>query len=218
MRLRKAKLEHENIRIDLDFRNTSSIPMQAIAIVGGNMSGKTLLMHCALKLFQSTAQSGSQIRAFEKKIQATIEFEYEGGIHVGVIRDGIIIQKPMTTQMKIDKNKISDGCLFYDFRSRLNASLTQCYGFGQATCYMALKDLYKNEIRNCLIWIDDFDVGLDDENAVTLFRAFMRKSYERDNQLIVSGHRAKIYDGLGENSVKFLVSPGDMMNKFIKII
>lgn len=216
VRLRRAKIEHEDIRIDVDFRQPGGLPLQSVAIVGGNCTGKSLLMHCALKLFQSTAQSTTQQRAFTNYVNATIEFEYNGGIHAGVIKNGIITQKPSTTQMMIQSNRMSDGCLFYDYRGRLNANIDQCHSFGQCTCYMALRDFYRNEIRNCVVWIDDFDVGLDDQNAVTLFRLLLRKCFERDNQLIVTGHRAAVYEGLGDLGVKQLPASIDIVQRYLK--
>lgn len=213
MRLRKLDIDMGKGRFAIDLRNRGGVPLQACAIVGGNHSGKSLCYQVAMRAFQSTAQSSTGMRLFESNIQATIEFEYDGGIHAGVIRNGILVQKPGVSTMRIERNRITDGCLFYDLRSRLSLLNDKSTSSGEALARILLQDFYKNEIRNCLVFIDDFDLGLDETNAVELLRLLMRKCLERDNQLVVTGSRRETYVSLGDDSIKFLVSSVNMIEQ-----
>jgi ABC-type dipeptide/oligopeptide/nickel transport system ATPase component len=218
VRLRKLEISTGEQRITIDTRNSGSVPLQALAIVGGNGVGKSLCMQVALRVFQSTAQDNHQPTLFTKNIQATVEFEYQGGIHVGVIKDGVLIQKPSASGMLIEPRKLTDGCLFYDVKMRINALDSNNTSIGMAFTTMLLQDFYYNQIKNSLVWIDDFDLGLDSENARVLLQVALRKCLERDNQLIVTTRNRELVELLGQDSIRVLSSGVRYVDRAMKNI
>ena len=218
MRLRKLEISTGEQKITIDARNSGGVPLQALAIVGSNGVGKSLCMQVALRVFQTTAQSNTQATLFTKNIQATVEFEYQGGIHVGVIKDGILIQKPTPSKMTIEPQKTTDGCLFYDTKMRIHALDSNNTSVGMAFTKILLNDFYCNQIKNCLVWIDDFDLGLDVTNAKELLQVALRKCLERDNQLIVTTRNREIVELLGQEGIRVLSSSHRYVDKVLKNI
>jgi ABC-type dipeptide/oligopeptide/nickel transport system ATPase component len=176
---------NKDVRVRVDFRSDEGYIMPMAAIVGGNGSGKSLLQMMAMRLFSSTAQKREQIRAFTEDVNGVCEFEVEGRIYSGVVRDGIIVQKPGEQQMQLRDDLLLNGCLFYDASMTLR-NLRVGESYAKQMMQMLLEDFYKQKIKDCVVFVDNFDLGLDSNNHRVFAQALIRKALERDNQLIVS--------------------------------
>lgn len=218
MRIKKIELENEDTKAMIDMRNEAGYALQTVAIVGGNGSGKTLSMNMALRLFQSTAQPTAQDnstaqRYFGSTAQGLVEFEYNNSIHMGVIKDGYIVQKPTLSNMKYINGRLTDGCMFYGIQMRYKMMLEMNVSFAEATIRMLYSDIVKGDIRNCMIWIDDFDAHMDIMNARELFRNLMRACMAKDCQLICTSRVADSFTSIGERNIKHLSNRKDYATK-----
>lgn len=103
-------------------------------------------------------------------------------------------------------------------RSFLSGSSLDSGGPGVEMVRAVLTDLYKGEIRNSVIWVDSFDVGLDDSSAREFLKVLVKKSLERDNQLIVSTARRELLSGIGEDAVRQLSCGTNVVEKILKTL
>lgn len=185
MRIRKIEANFGHGKIIVDCRGDDSMPMSLIGIVGGNGSGKSLLHLVAMRLFSSTAQERDRIRVFDEKVDATCEFEIDNKIEIGVIRGGVIVQKPGDSRMRVQENRVINGCLFYD-TVVLSRQLRTGESYSKLMMKLILQDFYLREIKDCVVFIDNFDLGLDTVNHNLFLQTLIKKSLERDNQLIIT--------------------------------
>jgi ABC-type cobalamin/Fe3+-siderophores transport system ATPase subunit len=185
MRIRKIEVNFGKGKTIVDFRGESDMPMPLIGIAGKNGSGKSILQLVALRLFSSTAQEKDQIRVFDETIDAVCEFEVDNKIEVGVIRKGVIVQKPGSNKMQVKDNRVINGCLFYD-TSLISSSLRTGESYSKHMMSIILQDFYNREVKDCVVFIDNYDLGLDSDNHTLFVQSLIKKTLERDNQLIVT--------------------------------
>jgi hypothetical protein len=220
MRIRKFDINFEGTAQRIDMRSRGGFALQTVLLEGANGVGKTLSMQMALRLFQATAQPDSKTstsqRYFSATAHGTFEFEYSNAIHVGAIKDGYVHQKPSVTSMIYANNRLVDGCLFYSLPMRLDMMTKQSCSISESTINMLVHDVIQGDIRNCVVWVDDFDVGMSKSNSRELLRSLMRAASSKDLQIILSCVDASLYDSVGEQSIKRLSGDVDYMQKAMK--
>ena len=207
MRIRKIEMQVESKEVVVDMRHASGRALQAVALIGGNQSGKSLAMELALRVFQSTAmrETSNAKPLFREAVNGMVEFEWASGVHVGLVRNGEIVQKPTTSNMTYLNKRLVGGCLFYPLAMRLQMLQDAKSGISSlaaATATALLQDVVAGDIRDCVVWVDDFDVGMDATNGRELFQQVLRACVSKDCQLIVSASTDTVFSSLGTSNVR----------------
>jgi ABC-type ATPase with predicted acetyltransferase domain len=217
MRVRRLEVEWDGGKATVDMRSESGSPLPIVGIVGGNGSGKTLLQTMALRLFRKAMYHNTCFLDWDK-VSGYGEFEYGSAIATGVVKQGKIVQSLVFPDTVMKDRQVLGGLLMYNLKSvtRSMLSVTEDSGIGSDLVYTVLSDLYKGEIRNSVIWVDSFDMGLDDFSAREFLRVLIKKSLERDNQLIVSTARRELLSGIGEDSIRQLGAGTNVVERVLK--
>lgn len=186
MRIRKIELNYQHGKKLADCRGSGGHPLPVVGLYGNNNSGKTLMMLSASAIF-AKAVTGSSQKLWEK-VSSTIEFDLGGSISTGAIKNGVIIQNIVNPGIKHDKASYSNGLLVYDVNRVFN-NLAKGKDFAISSISWIIEDYMRVNIKNSVIWIDSFDLGLDCNTANDFLKFLIKKSLEKDNQLIVSTNR-----------------------------
>jgi ABC-type dipeptide/oligopeptide/nickel transport system ATPase component len=205
MRIRRLEVDWVCGKSVVDFRSESGSPLPIIGIVGNNGSGKSLLQSMALRLYSSSLGTNRIFLDWDE-VSGYCEYEYNGSICTGMVKSGKIIQSIVHPNTVMGDRKVSDGCLFFDTSGILDGNLI----------VPVCSDLYRGEIRNSVIWVDSFDVGLDDNNAQEFLKVMVKKSLERNNQLIVSTVRRHLLSGIGEDAIRQLGNGTNLVTGALK--
>lgn len=217
MRLRKVELDFGSGRVVVDTRGEGNFPYPVVSIVGNNGSGKSLLMSVVMRVFSATSMDRSDIKLFNKNVNAVVEYESNQEINVAVVDSGVLVQKPRSNSMRYEDSRLTNGCLYYD-----QAVLTDGMVMGDSVVKTAItrvcEDLYTREIKNCLIMIDNFDLGMDRNNLSLYSKSIVKKAMERDNQLLVSTINASSTELLGMGLVRQMGAGADIYTSVIERI
>lgn len=221
MRVRRVMAEWQNGKAELDFRNDGGIPLPIIGISGPNGAGKSLLQLLALRCFKNSMSPNTVFLDWDD-VSGSVEFEYGGAIATAMVHKGKIIQNLVFPHMTVDSMRMQGGVLGYS-RHRFTWEFarwgdTKDIGLGEKGISSILHDLYKGDIRNSIIWVDDFDIGLDTVNASKFLQHLIKKSLEKSNQLIVSTMSVSALGGMGEDSKRVLSDSRrvDIVDKALK--
>lgn len=220
MRVRRLEAEWDGGKATVDLRGESGSPLPIVGIVGGNGSGKSMLQKMALRLFRNAMYPDTSFADWDK-VSGYGELEYGGAIATGVIKQGKIVQSLVFPDTVLKERQVLGGLLGYNsalcMRNFLNSS-SDSGGLGVEMVRAVLTDLYKGEIRNSIIWVDSFDIGLDDSCAREFLKILVKKSLERDNQLIVSTARRELLSGIGEDAIRQLGNGTNVVEKILKTL
>jgi len=219
MRIRRIEVEWGNGKVSLDCRSEGNLPLPVVGILGSSASGRSMLMKMVLSSFRNTMHGS--LTSFEdwKEVSGYVEFDLGSAISSCVIRNGKIVQKLTYPDMDTREMTLSGGCLFYSSQERLffASKAVSNQSFAETLIQPILHDLYKGNIRNSVIWVDDYALGLDDNVAQEFLRVLIRKALERDNQLIVSCDREGLLLGAGSEAIRVLRPSGtNLVEKVIK--
>ena len=201
MRIRKIEIDYGHGKKIVDFRKDGAYPSPLIGILGNTGSGKTLLMKSTLFLFRRMATNN--VPVLWDKLSSTVEFDLGSTISTGVIKKGVITQNIADPDSRTSKLRYENGLLIYDDRRYISGFMAGSE-FSVASIEGVIKDLYKGEIRNSVIWVDNYDLGLDNKNSRDFLQLLMKKSLERDNQLVVSSTREESLELLGVENLRRL--------------
>lgn len=217
MRLRRIEVDWGKGNVIFDLRGEEARPLPVVGLFGSSGSGKTILMKAARWIFRNGANENSNFPALEG-VNSLVEFDLGSGIATGVIRNGTIVQKLVYPEMTMSEGKISGGMLFYG-SERANFFVFQAPLASSEICVRnILHDLYKGTIENSVIWIDDFSLGLDDDLSKEFLQILIKKSLERNNQLIVSTNREEFLQGVGSENIRTLAKlDTNLLQRVIKL-
>lgn len=213
MRVRRLEAEWVDGKATVDFRGESGSPLPIVGIVGNNGSGKSLLQTLALRLFIHSISSSGRCFLDWDKVSGYVETEYGGTICTGVVKSGNIIQSMVYPKVTLKPSEVVNGFLFYSNDGLYNSNIDLVNG---TLVYRVLSDLYKGVVSDSVIWVDSFDVGLDDIGVRDFLKVLIRKSLERNNQLIVSTARRELLSGIGEDSIRQLGSGTNVVERVLK--
>lgn len=205
MRIRRLEAEWVDGKAMVDLRGESGSPLSVVGIVGGNGSGKSLLQKVGLRLFVTALDSRRCFLDWDD-VSGYMECEYGGAISSGVVKKGKIIQNMVFPQSTMNVGVVDNGCLFYSSSSLLSGNHVGA----------VLADLYKGKVSNSVLWVDSFDFGLDDSSAREFLKVLIKKSLERDNQLIVSTVRRELLSGIGDDGVRVLTGGTNVVEAVLK--
>jgi len=207
MRLRKLEIDWGKGLVELDLRGEGGHSLPVVGVLGPTGSGKTLLMRAAMRLFRNSIREDAHFPDW-KGISASVEFDLGSGISTGVIKDGFVVQRLTFPEMSMSEGKLMGGILSYQSERGAFPVFDTPMTFAERCMRGVLHDLYKGEIRNSVIWVDDFALGLDDSLSREFLQILIKKSLERDNQLIVSADREALLQGVGSDNIRVLKGHG----------
>jgi len=189
MRLRGIHLRGHNTLSDisLDFRGDSGVCSPLVCLYGGNGSGKSLLSDL-LSLGWASCIRGCDLPFVLDSDFCRLDFE-EGSdilsIHIRgdkvdssnklVSLFDVTLNRHMV--LKYDSQRIQ--CLPLWTGGGMNRSL------GEKALWPILSDLHQKDIKNSIIVIDDFDLGLDRTSQMDVFRYLRRHHRSKGNQVIL---------------------------------
>lgn len=226
MRVRRVYTEKAGRVIDLNFCSERGAIRDIIGIVGDNGSGKTTLLESISHIWQCSLENRlKRVFLFDKAIGASIDFEVGGAITTGVFQ-GSEIKQNVITRVSYSSGGIQNGILYYGTFSRSMESVYRHgdsegrFGSGKGYSFnivsLLLRDFYSGDIRDSVILIDDFDLGLSFSSARKLLQLLIRKSLEKNNQLIVTTVHEEVLEGIGEGSLFQLPSSTDLIDTVVK--
>jgi len=213
MKLRKANLRGLDFDLSVDFTNGSGRIQDVTAIFGGNQSGKSVLARFISICYGESALGESVIPLWFDKYDGEVDFEVNGIVTTTVFRQGKFLQKanlpelvPVNRQLP---EKLFDALLFFNSYTR-TSMLAMNENRGMPTSigltYQLFSDFYNHQIRNSVILVDDFDLGLDRKNAGKLLEKLISKGLEGDNQLVITTRNALLLDSLDSGITRMLPS------------
>lgn len=221
MRIRRVQVEWAAGKANLDLRNEAGFPLSLSCIIGSNGSGKSLLQLLALRCFKNSMSPNTVFLDWDD-VSGSVEFEYGGAIATAMVHKGKIIQNLVFPNMTVDSMRMQGGFLGYT-RHRFSWELARWgesndMGLGEKGITSVLHDLYKGDIRNSVIWVDDFAMGLDKENSSRFLQTLIKKSLEKGNQLIVSttGNTGAGDSGISVECTRLLADKVDIVSTVLK--
>jgi len=221
MRIRRVQVEWSTVKANLDLRNEAGLPLSLVGIVGPNGSGKSLLQLLALRCFKNSMSPNTVFLDWDD-VSGSVEMEYGGAIATAIVHNGKIVQNLVFPNMTVDKMRMQGGVLGYT-RHRFSWELARWgesneMGLGEKGITSILHDLYKGDIRNSVIWVDDFAIGLDKENSSRFLQTLIKKCLEKSNQLIFSttGNAGVGESGVSVECTRFLADKVDLVSTVLK--
>lgn len=209
MRIRRIEAEWPKGKVSIDLRGESGNPLSIIGIVGGNGSGKSLLKKMVIRLFRNAMYPNTCFLDWDE-ISGYAEFEYGGAIATGVVKRGKIVQSLVFPDTVLKDRQILGGLLSYEI------SLNNFTNAGfEALSRNVLSDLYTGDIKNSVIWVDSFDIGLDSDNRKEFLRLLIRKSLEKNNQLIVSTAHKEALSEIDEQGIRNIGSGENIIHNIL---
>lgn len=204
MRLRKIEIDWGKGVVALDCRGEGGhIPLPVVGILGPTGSGRTMMMKLVNRLFRNSIREEASFADW-KGVNGSVEFDLGSVIATGVVRDGTIVQRLTFPEMSMSEGKLMGGILSYGSERGAFPVFDAPMTFGERCMRGVLHDLYKGEVKNSVIWVDDFALGLDDSLARDFLQTLIKKSLERDNQLIVVSDREVLLQGIGWDNIRAL--------------
>lgn len=218
MRLRRVSVDWGVGRASLDLRGSGGQAMPIVGVAGENGSGKSMLRQAAIRLFSSSfSDKGEQSFADWKGVNAEVEFDIGSGICTGVMKNGVIVQRLAYTGMKVEDKGLRGGFLSYDNLERSFHSWKH-RDYSQGVVGIVLSDLYNKDVRDSFIWVDDFTLGLDSYSARKFLDILIRKTLEKDNQLVVSCHDKNLLSGIGDDHVRILAGGTNVVDAVLRTL
>lgn len=219
MRLRRVSVDWGVGRASLDLRGVGGQAMPIVGVAGENGSGKSMLRLAAVRLFTSSLSNKVEQKVFSdwKGVDAEVEFDIGSGICTGVIKNGVIVQGIAYTGMKVEDKGLRGGFLCYDSLERSFHSWKH-RDYSQGVVGIVLSDLYNRDIRDSFIWVDDFTLGLDSFSARKFLDVLIRKTLEKDNQLVVSCHDKSLLSGIGDDHVRILAGGTNVVDAVLRTL
>lgn len=221
MRVRRLEADWGSGKATVDLRGESGSPLPIVGIVGGNGSGKSMLQKMALRLFRNAMYPDTSFADWAA-VSGYGELEYGGAIATGVVKQGKVVQSLVFPDTVLKERQVLGGLLGYNsalcMRSFISGVDLDSGGLGVEMARSVLTDLYKGDIRNSVIWVDSFDAGLDDSCAREFLRVLVKKTLERDNQLIVSTARRELLSGIGDDAIRQLGAGTNVIDKILKTL
>lgn len=173
--------------ISLDFRDSKSRTSDLIGLVGGNGSGKSLIAEMMSMGWGASLQD----RCLPYRLRADfcrLDFEHDNEMLSIHIR-GDQVDASSKLAALFDVNSSRHMVLKYDY-NRLNklpiwAKKRGRHSSGVNVLWPMLSDLHTKDVRDSIIIIDDFELGLDAKGKMDLFRYMRRHHGSKGNQVIM---------------------------------
>lgn len=209
MRIRRIEIENKEIKASVDFRATDNKSVSNIVgIRGGYGSGKTLLQIFACETFRSTVgiyREGEEILSL-RDCSGYVEFDFGSEISIGVLKSGKLVQKPIYSGLRVSEGICTGGMLFYKNN-----------GIVMDNIYRLMNDLHKGDIRDSVIWVDDFGMGLLEADSRKLLQLVYRKCLEKNNMAVLSSNDVGIFSGIREG-IRDIGDSYDIIERVMKKI
>lgn len=183
--------------ISLEMRDSDRSLLNVVLLNGLNGSGKTFLLSAIADSWGYSVLSGTKGELPYSCKLLRIDFDMGNEICSLHIRNGNL--EKSTTMARVseislgEKPFIRNGVVFYsvDRVQSVRNTIENGQGLSDSVChvYAILYDLYKREIRDSILLIDDWDRGLDVEAAKAFYLQVTKHALSRNNQVILSSSR-----------------------------
>jgi len=200
MKLRGIHIRGKNASSDisLDFMDDEGKLVEQCLLRGNLLSGKTLLCHLISSAWSSSILSSPNLELDVDAEMVRIDFSVGHEISSVHIRNGHI--EPSSLLAKHSDVSIGDspsvhgGVLYYsslreNYMEYANAAYMGSGGVNR--CLPVIYDLQMKEIKDSVIIIDDWDLGLDAVTAKSFYTFVSSHAHSGGNQLILTSSSAK---------------------------
>ncbi len=186
MRLRSVHIRgHEKLgNLDVDLtQGTGEIP-RAFALIGGNYSGKSLVMDVVRRAWLSCWAGKTGIGSYGGGCTAQVNFEKAGEIFV-VRYEGQFISNPgLGTRSDYDNR--SNMMLWYGSERLGDGDWKSLGARNTGPLLMDKHSCIKPEVSNSIVLVDDFDAGLDVAAREKFYQALFEYHSGLGNQLVIT--------------------------------
>lgn len=211
--------------VNLEFRDSSSNPLNIVLLLGKNGSGKTYILGSIARTWSnSVLTSGTQEIPY---IADMMRIDYEMGneicsVHVRRGR----LEKSSTLAKYADVNvgdnpHVKNGIVYYSSDRGTMSRSTVRNGTqlneSVSLVFPILYDLHMRDIRDSVILIDDWDKGLDEDGRKGFYSHMVRHILSKGNQLVLSSSNFSV-EFISDENVLTLSGRTDATQKSIALL
>lgn len=188
MKLRAVHLrDHPALgNLSLEFRTEGRVD-DACWLVGGSGSGKSLVALIAAMGWGASMRKGGLPLALNGA-RARVDFEIGGEVAICQAQDGLVTGSPLLHEKWGQLPLMENSLLHYDYRRVMGAG-SRDQPLGVRSVSPILADLNRGGIRDSVVVIDDFDLGLDAGDQRAFWAHLWKHHRSQGNQLIVTAKR-----------------------------
>jgi len=178
---------------DLEFKDSDGSPLNIVHLFGKNGSGKSYIAGAIARAWSNSVLSGGSAELPYLADMIRIDFEVGTEIVALHIRRGSL--EKSSTLAKVadvsvgDKPHVRNGIVYYSAgRGVVTRSTVRSGGMlsdSVANVFPPLYDFTMREIRDSVIIVDDWNLGLDTESAEGFYGKLTRNALSKNNQLIL---------------------------------
>lgn len=178
---------------DLEFKDSDGSPLNVIHVFGKNGSGKSYIAGAIARAWSNSVLSGGNAELPYVADMIRMDFEVGSEIIALHIRRGAL--EKSSTLAKVadisvgDKPFVKNGIVYYSAgRGGVTRSTVRSGSLlsdSVANVFPPLYDFTMREIRDSVIIVDDWDMGLDAESAEGFYGKLVRNALSKNNQLIL---------------------------------
>jgi len=180
--------------MNLEFRDASAGILDVVMLFGGNGSGKSFILGSIARAWSSSILTGGSVELPYVSDLLRIDYELSNEI-IGVhIRRGRLDKSSALAKgaevIVGDKPRVKNGIVYYSSNRGIISRSTIRGGFGlcDSICniFPIIYDLHMRDVRDSIIMVDDWDMGLDEDARKGFYNHLVRHSSGRNNQVILS--------------------------------
>ena len=226
MKLRGIHIRAKNASSDisLDLMDNEGKLVEQCLLRGNLLSGKSLICHLVSSSWSSSILSHSNLDLGLDIEMVRVDFVVGSEIVSVHIRNGLI--EPSSLLAKAgdvcigDRAHVHGGVLYYsslreNYMEYVNA---EYHGSGAINrCLPIIYDLQMKDIKDSIILIDDWDLGLDAASAKLFYTFISSHSHSGGNQLILTSSSAKP-GYIADRSCFELSGGSDIISECLKVM
>lgn len=223
LRLRKASLRSSSFSASISFLTETGRVQDVTGIAGSNLTGKTTLLRFIRNAYTSAAVEGAIFPRYFDDMDGEVDWEINGVISTSVLRKGQFTQNSLIPKLVLSHRnhvpeKLEDIFLSYDTQTRIGLLLVnELHSIPPAVTLLSqiFADFHNHKVKNSVVFIDDFNLGLDKSNQVVFLSKIIRTVLKRDNQLIVTCHESESLGGMDVANIRQLSGSYDVVGEAI---
>ena len=213
MKIRSIRVHGDPVLGDISMELSTKNGVRDVVLVSGdNGSGKSLLMSIISEAFMWGMHPPGHLKEFKLPFSAkliSVEFEVEEEVHAVNIRQGRVEPNLRLSKVVGEISGSMDSgkhivLSYMPSRSSWAASLGgvwEAQEGGLSAALPIINDLMKKDFRECVIVVDDIDLGLSTKNTLALFKYVQEQSLSRGCQLICSSRSPVLVQNLPKTSI-----------------
>lgn len=169
-----------------------------LLLVGGCGAGKSLILDCIAGAWgASISRSGRPIYPLQGNCQVRVDFEINGEVAVISMR-GDRADTHSLLMDSWDPVRHFNGVLYYGkerFQRLPTGAMVEVDSAGVMAVWAVLADLHTRGMRDGVLMIDDFDMGLDSDDQKAFWAHLWRETHSLGMQLVVGTRQGYTLSG-----------------------